>query len=57
VFDDVKANTFLAKWMEELFKENITGGCGTANGKPTYCPTGVVSRGEMAKFLKVAFGL
>ncbi len=57
VFDDVTASTFLAKWMEELEAEGITQGCGTANGKPIYCPTNTVTRGEMAKFITNTFGL
>jgi hypothetical protein len=58
VFCDVLAGTFLAKWMEELKTEAITGGCGAGGcGKPNYCPTDTVSRGEMAKFLKVGFNL
>ena len=58
VFCDVTAGTLLAKWIEEMKAENITGGCDNgACGKPDYCPTGIVSRGEMAKFLRVAFNL
>jgi PKD repeat protein len=53
VFGDVKTTTFLAKWMEELKAEGITGGCGSGN----YCPTNTVSRGEMAAFIKKTFGL
>ncbi len=38
--------------------EAITSGCGAGGcGKQNYCPTDSVSRGEMAKFLKVAFAL
>ena len=58
VFCDVGAATFLAKWMEELKAENITGGCAAgACGKPDYCPTNTVTRGEMAAFIKKTFGL
>lgn len=58
VFCDVTAGTFLAKWMEQLKTENITSGCGAgACGKPNYCPTNTVTRGEMAAFIKKTFGL
>lgn len=53
VFADVQTTTFLAKWMEELKAEGITSGCGAGN----YCPTGTVTRGEMAKFIRLTFGL
>jgi hypothetical protein len=58
VFCDVTAATFLAKWMEQLKTENITSGCGAgACGKPNYCATNTVTRGEMAAFIKKTFGL
>ena len=47
VFSDVPAGIFGAPWMEELFHEGITTGCG--GGK--YCPANPVTRGEMAVFL------
>lgn len=53
VFGDVQTTTYLAKWIEELFHEGITSGCGAGN----YCPGSPVSRGEMAAFLKKGFGL
>jgi len=62
-FCDVLTTTFLAKWMEQLKADNITQGCGSGPcarlGKtsPTYCPTGTVTRGEMAPFIVRAFGL
>jgi hypothetical protein len=57
VFADVQTTTFLAKWMEELKAEAITGGCQAGNPLPFYCPSGTVSRGEMAKFIRATFGL
>jgi hypothetical protein len=58
VFCDVTTATFLAKWMEELKVEAITSGCDAGGcGKPDYCPSGTVTRGELAKFLRIAFGL
>jgi FG-GAP-like repeat len=53
IFGDVSASTFLAKWIERLEVEGITTGCGAGN----YCPTGTVTRGEMAVFVKRTFGL
>jgi hypothetical protein len=53
VFGDVSVSTFLAKWMEQLSAEGITSGCGGGN----YCPGGTVTRGEMAKFIRLTFGL
>ncbi|HEY7113692.1 MAG TPA: IPT/TIG domain-containing protein [Thermoanaerobaculia bacterium] len=57
VFSDVHTNTFLAKWMEELKAEAITGGCAAGVPLPSYCPSGTVTRGEMAKFIRATFGL
>jgi hypothetical protein len=53
VFGDVTAATFLARWMEALKAANITQGCGGGN----FCPLGLVSRGEMASFIRRTFGL
>jgi len=57
VFADVGASTLLAKGMEQLKVEGITSGCATGISLPFYCPTGTVTRGEMAKFVRLAFGL
>jgi hypothetical protein len=53
VFDDVPLGTLLGKWIEQLAVEGITSGCGTK----LYCPSSVVSRGEMAAFLSRTFAL
>jgi hypothetical protein len=53
VFNDVAANSFAAAWIEQLFTEGITGGCG--NG--SYCPGDPVSRGQMAVFMTRTFSL
>jgi hypothetical protein len=47
VFGDVPLNSFAADWIEELFHEGITGGCGGGN----YCPGSPVTRQQMAVFL------
>jgi hypothetical protein len=62
-FCDVLSTTFLARWMEQLKLDNITQGCGSApcarlgGVQPNYCPTGTVTRGEMAPFIVRTFGL
>ncbi|MBW8877118.1 MAG: S-layer homology domain-containing protein [Acidobacteria bacterium] len=53
VFADVPANGFGAAWIEQLFSEGITGGCGNGN----YCPGDAVSRGQMAVFMTRTFSL
>lgn len=47
VFLDVKANDFAAGFIEQLFLDGITGGCGSNN----YCPGNAVTRAQMAVFL------
>ena len=47
LFLDVAANAFAAAFIEQLFVDGITGGCG--NNK--YCPSDPVTRGQMAVFL------
>jgi hypothetical protein len=54
VFNDVACpgNPF-ADWIEQLFEEAITGGCGGNN----YCPNNPNTRGQMAVFLTKTFDL
>ncbi len=47
LFTDVPANGFAAAWIEELFGEGITAGCGSGQ----YCPSDPVTRAQMAVFL------
>ena len=47
VFDDVGAGDFAAAWIEQLFADGITAGCGNGN----YCPDTEVTREQMAVFL------
>jgi hypothetical protein len=47
VFPDVACPSQFADWIEELFHEAITGGCGNGN----YCPDSSVTRQQMAVFL------
>ena len=53
MFTDVPVSHPLAKWIDQLAREGITGGCGPT----TYCPDAVVTRGQMAVFLVRAFNL
>jgi hypothetical protein len=53
VFPDVPTSYWAASWIEQLFAEGITGGCGGGN----YCPDQAVTRGQMAVFLVRTFNL
>ena len=53
VFADVPVGYWAASWIEQLYAEGITGGC----GKRTYCPGTVVSRAQMAVLLVKTFNL
>jgi parallel beta-helix repeat protein len=46
-FPDVPCPSLFADWIEALYNEGITGGCGSGN----YCPTNPVRRDQMAVFL------
>ncbi len=47
IFDDVECPSQFANWIEQLFAEGITAGCGGDN----YCPNNPVRRDQMAVFL------
>jgi IPT/TIG domain-containing protein/S-layer family protein len=47
IFPDVPCPSTFADWIEALFHEGITGGCGSGN----YCPQDPVRRDQMAVFL------
>ena len=53
VFNDVVCPSLFADWIEQLFNEGITGGCGGGN----YCPDNSNTRGQMAVFLDKIMGL
>ena len=53
VFPDVTCPSQFANWIEQLYHENITGGCGMGD----YCPNNPNTRGQMAVFLVKTFGL
>jgi subtilisin family serine protease len=52
-FGDVPCSSPFARWIEELARRGITGGCGGGN----YCPLAPNTRGEMAVFIVTTFGL
>jgi hypothetical protein len=47
IFTDVPTTHWAANWIEQLYAEGITGGCGGSN----YCPEQPVNRAQMAIFL------
>ena len=47
IFGDVPATHWAANWIEQLYAESITGGCGAGS----YCPEQSVTRAQMAIFL------
>jgi hypothetical protein len=53
IFPDVPCSSSFAPWIEELSRRGITAGCGAG----FYCPTDVLTRGQIAVFLTVTFGL
>lgn len=55
VFADVAHRDPEVGWIDELYREHITGGC--AVDPLRYCPAPTVSRGEMAAFLVATFAL
>ncbi len=54
LFTDVACPSLFADWIEQLYRENVTSGCG--NGT-TYCPSNPNTRGQMATFLVKALRL
>jgi subtilisin family serine protease len=55
-FADVPAGTTFFGYIERLFEQGITQGCGVnGSGQPLFCPSGLVSRQQMASFLIRAF--
>lgn len=54
-FADVPSDHPFAKWIEQLAREGITGGCATSPAR--YCPDPGVTRGQMAVFLVRTFNL
>ena len=53
LFNDVPCPSLYAAWIQQLYNEGITGGCGGGN----YCPDNSSTRGQMAVFLDKIMGL
>jgi hypothetical protein len=53
VFADVPASSPFCRWIEELARRGVVGGCGGGN----YCPSAGVTREQMSVFLAGTFGL
>ena len=53
VFADVPPTSVFCRWIEELSRRGVVGGCGGGN----YCPTDPVTREQMGVFIGVTFGL
>lgn len=57
IFGDVSCASPFAPWIEELYKEGITGGCYNEGGIFFFCPGIPSTRGQTAVFLTKAFVL
>ena len=55
IFTDVSTGYWAADWVEQLYSENITTGCG--DDPLRFCPDDSVTRDQMAAFLVRTFGL
>jgi hypothetical protein len=53
IFEDVACPSQYANWIEQLYAEEVTAGCGNGN----YCPNAATPRGQMATFLVKTFSL
>jgi len=55
IFGDVACPSPFADWIENLYAENVTGGCSAS--PLLYCPGNSNTRGQMAVFISKTFGL
>ena len=53
IFGDLALTDPFTPWIEELYVEGVTSGCGGGN----YCPNSSITRGQMAVFLSSTFNL
>jgi hypothetical protein len=53
IFDDVPTSYWAADWVEQLYEEGVTSGCGGGD----FCPNAAITRAQMAVFLTKAFDL
>ena len=56
-FADVPASSVFFGYVERLFEQGITQGCGTSGGQLLFCPSQPVPREQMAAFIVRAKGL
>jgi len=54
VFADVPASFWAVSYIEELYADGLTDGCGSVGGDLFYCPNDMVTRAQMAKFIVTA---
>ena len=57
IFGDVPCGSEFAPWIEELYKEGITGGCYNEGGIFFFCPGVPSTRGQTAVLLRRTFDL
>lgn len=55
IFSDVPVDHWASPWIEQLYREGITTGCGLS--PLSYCPNNTVTRAEMAVFLTRTFNV
>jgi hypothetical protein len=55
LFQDVPQNDPFARWIEELVRRRVTGGCSVS--PPLYCPGQATTRAQMAVFLASTFAV
>lgn len=55
VFQDLAASSPFARWVEELVRRGVTGGCSVSPS--LYCPGQATTRAQMAVFLTTTFAL
>jgi hypothetical protein len=53
LFADVPPSSPFCRWIEELARRGVVGGCGGGN----YCPSAAVPREQVAVFVSAGFGL
>jgi uncharacterized repeat protein (TIGR01451 family) len=57
IFADVPFDYFAIDWVEDLYNRHVTGGCQAPGDPLLYCPEAPNTRGQMAVFLTLTFGL
>ena len=55
IFSDVPAGSPAAPWIEQVYHEGITAGCGAPPLR--YCPSSSITRGQMSVFIDKTFRL